>query len=49
MLKFVPDHHKTKKICKNAVKKLLFVRRYVPDRWVKELQLKSEGSEFKRH
>ena len=24
MLKFVPDHLKTKKLCKHAVKKLLF-------------------------
>ena len=25
MLKFVPDHPKTKKMCKNAVKKLLYL------------------------
>ena len=31
MLKFVPDHLKTKKICKYAVKKFPFVLRYVPD------------------
>ena len=31
MLKFVPDHLKTKKYCKNAVKKLPFVIRYVSD------------------
>ena len=31
MLRFIPDHLKTKKICKHAVKKLPFVIRYVPD------------------
>ena len=31
MLKFVPGHLKTKKICKHAVKKLLFLIRYAPD------------------
>ena len=31
MLRFVPDDLKTKKMCKNAVKKLLFLIRYVPD------------------
>ena len=36
MLKFVPDHLKTKKICKCTVKKLLFVIRYVPDRYKTE-------------
>ena len=33
MLKFVPDHFKTKKMCKHAVKKLPFVIRYVPDQY----------------
>ena len=33
MLKFVPDHLKTKKICKHAVKKLPYVLRYVPDQY----------------
>ena len=33
MLKFVPDHLKTKKICKNAVKKLAFLLRYVSNRY----------------
>ena len=33
MLKFVPDHLKTKKMCKHAVKKLLFVIRHIPDRY----------------
>ena len=32
MLNLVPDHLKTKKMCKDAVKKLLFIIRYVPDR-----------------
>ena len=31
MLKFIPDHVKTKKMCKHAVKKLPFLIRYVPD------------------
>ena len=31
MLKIVPDHLKTTKMCKHAVKKLPFVIRYVPD------------------
>ena len=31
MLKFVPDHLKTKKMCKHAVTKLPFLVRYVPD------------------
>ena len=30
MLTFVPDHLKTKKMCKHAVKKLPFVIRYFP-------------------
>ena len=33
-LRFVPDHVKTKKMCKHAVKKLLFVIRYVSDRYL---------------
>ena len=33
MLKFVPDHLKTKKICKHAVKKLSFLIRYGPDQY----------------
>ena len=33
MLRFVPDHLKTKKMCKNAVKKMLLVVRYVPDQY----------------
>ena len=32
MLKFVPDHLKTKKMCKNAIKKLPFVTWHVLDR-----------------
>ena len=31
MLKFVPDHLKTEKMCKHAVKKLPYLLRYVPD------------------
>ena len=30
MLRFVPDHLKTKKMCKHVVKKLPFVIEYVP-------------------
>ena len=33
MLKFVPDQLETKKTCKNAIKKLLFVTRHVSDRY----------------
>ena len=33
MLKLVPDHHKTKKICNYANKKLPFIIRYVPDKY----------------
>ena len=31
MLRSVPDHLKIKKVCGNAVKKLPFAVRYVPD------------------
>ena len=31
MPRFVPDHLKTKKMCKLAIKKLPFVIQYVPD------------------
>ena len=33
MLKFVPDHLKTKKMCKHSVEKLPFLIRHVPDRY----------------
>ena len=33
MLKFAPNHLKTKKMCKHAVKKLPFLIRYVPDEY----------------
>ena len=33
MLKFIPDHLKTKKMCKDTVKKLPLVIRFVPDRY----------------
>ena len=33
MLRFVPDHRKSKRVCKNAVKKLPFVIKYVPDQY----------------
>ena len=31
MVRFVPDHLKTKKICKTAAKKLPFAIKYIPD------------------
>ena len=31
MLKFIPNHLKTKQLCNYAIKKLPFVIRYVPD------------------
>ena len=31
--RFVPDHLKTKKMCKNELKKLPLVIGYVPDVW----------------
>ena len=33
MLKFVPDHLKTKTMCKCEVKKLPYLLRYVPDQY----------------
>ena len=33
IIKFVPDHVKTKKMCKHAVKKLHYLLRYVPDQY----------------
>ena len=33
MLKFIPDHLKTEKMCKHAVKKLTYLLRYAPDRY----------------
>ena len=33
MLIFVPDHLKTKKICKHAVKMLLYILWYAPDQY----------------
>ena len=33
IVKFVPDHLKTKKICKYAVKKLPYLLSYVPDEY----------------
>ena len=35
MLKFVPDHLKTKKICKHAVKKSPFVIIYIPEQYIR--------------
>ena len=39
MLRFLPDHLKTKKICKNAVKKLSFVITYV--NWYKTQDMRN--------
>ena len=33
MLRFISDHLKAKKMCKNAAKKLPFVIKYVPDQY----------------
>ena len=33
MLKFVPDHLKTKRMCKHAVRKLPYLLRYVRDQY----------------
>ena len=33
MLKFVPVHLKTTKMCKHAVKKLHYLLRYIPDQY----------------
>ena len=33
MLKFVPDHHKTKNVCKHAVTKLAYLLKYVQDQY----------------
>ena len=33
MLKFVPDHLKTKEKCNHAVKKLPYLLKYVPDQY----------------
>ena len=41
MLKFIPDHLKTKKVCKHAIKNLPFLIRYVLD-WNKTQQKMAE-------
>ena len=33
IMKFVPDHRKTKSMCKHAVKKLPYLLRYVHDKY----------------
>ena len=33
MLKFIPDHLKTKTFCKHAVKKLRYLLKYIPDQY----------------
>ena len=33
LLRFIPDGIKTKKMCKNALKKLPFLIRYVPNKF----------------
>ena len=38
MLKLAPDHIKTKKMRKHAVKKLRYILRYIPD-WYKSQQM----------
>ena len=49
MLKFVPDHLKTKRMCKHAVKKLPYLLRYVPDQYKTQIMcdkaiLKNSGT-----
>ena len=39
ILKFVPGHLKTKKMCKHAVKNLPFLIRYVPDKYKTQQKL----------
>ena len=41
MLKFIPDHLKTKKVCKHTIKNLPFLIRYVLD-WNKTQQKMAE-------
>ena len=36
MLKFLPDHLKTKKMCKHALKKLPFLIKYISDQYKTE-------------
>ena len=36
--RFVPDHIKTKMICRNAIQKILFVTKYVLD-WCKNQEM----------
>ena len=43
MLNFVPDHLKTKNICKSAVKKLPFIKMFVPD-WYKTSEMSDKIS-----
>ena len=33
MLRFVPEHRKTKKMCKHVAEKSPYLLRYVPDRY----------------
>ena len=33
LLKFIPDHLKSKKMCRHAVKKLHYLLRYVPNQY----------------
>ena len=44
MLRFVPDHLKTKMMCKNAVKKLLFVISYVTNQYTTQEICENEGN-----
>ena len=50
MLKLVPDHLKTNKMCKHAVKKLQFLIKYVPDQYHTRINtLKFVKIEFLNH
>ena len=47
MLKFVPDHLKTKKMCNHAIKKLPFLIRYVPGKY-KAQQMCDKATKIKK-
>ena len=43
MLKFIPDHLKTKKMCKNGVKKFPFIKMHVPDQYETQKRFLENG------
>ena len=48
MMKFVPDHLKTKKMCKHTAKKLPYLIRYVPDQY-KTQQMCDKAMKIVKH